>query len=462
MFSFQQRLKYLVRFLLLVILGAAYVMIAHAETPPLSMDGAIRLAVQTNLTTQLSKATSKEARGRAIQAAASLLPQVTGSVSQARVLKANLAAEGFEATSFLPNPIIGPYNVFDARFTLVQKILDMNSIWSTKAASADVQVAQYAEDLAAEQVASAAALAYIEDLRAIQGVRDAQANLDLAEKLATLAHHQHDAGLATGVDTARAETRVAHDRQRLIQARLAATQADIRLKRVVGIPLAEPLALVEPQVSSSPAVIGGGSINGRIDSRPETAENDGFITKALSDRPEIHITEAEVKAETYGLGAARAGYLPVVSATADYGFSGNLPDGSARTGSIGGRLDFPIFSGGLTDGQVQEAKGRQAAAQSQFEDTRIQVEEDVRLALQTLSAEVDDVAAAETELKLAETELQFSQDRYSSGVGDNIQVVTAQTALEDARQSLIDVRARHADARANLAMALGHMQTFEL
>src|SRR2546429_547243 len=104
-----RRLKYLVRFLLAVILGATYLMIAHAETPPLSMDGAIRRAVQTNLNTQLSKATSREARGRAIQAAASLLPQVTGSVRQARVFKANLAAQGFESNSFLPNPVIGPY-----------------------------------------------------------------------------------------------------------------------------------------------------------------------------------------------------------------------------------------------------------------------------------------------------------------------------------------------------------------
>src|SRR5438477_545006 len=83
------------------------------------------------------------------------------------------------------------------------------------AASANAQASRFAEDLAAEQVASAAALAFIEDLRAIQGVQDAQTNLDLAQRLSGLAQHQHDTGLATGVDTARGETRVAQDRQRL-------------------------------------------------------------------------------------------------------------------------------------------------------------------------------------------------------------------------------------------------------
>ena len=38
---------------------------------------------------------------------------------------------------------------FDARFTLVQKILDLNSIWNTKAASANAQASRFAEDLAA-------------------------------------------------------------------------------------------------------------------------------------------------------------------------------------------------------------------------------------------------------------------------------------------------------------------------
>ena len=74
-------------------------------------------------------------------------------------------------------------------------------------------------------IASAAALAYIEGVRAARAVQDAQANLDLAQGLARLAHQQHDAGAATGVDVARAETHVAEDQQNLIQARLAATQA---------------------------------------------------------------------------------------------------------------------------------------------------------------------------------------------------------------------------------------------
>jgi len=228
----------------------------------------------------------------------------------------------------------------------------------------------------------------------------------------------------------------------LIHAQLAATQADIRLKRVVGRPLASAMTLSDPLDETLCPV-------------PEELS---ALSRAQADRVELRITQAQVQAETYALSAARAGYLPAVAASADYGFSGNTPESTARTGSFGGRLDLPLFSGGLTHGQVEEAKGRKAAAQSQHDDTRIQVEENVRLALQTLPAEIEDVKATERQMELAGRELKLAQDRYGAGVGDNIQVVSAQTALANARKSRVDAHARYADAEINVTMALGHMR----
>ncbi|MFI5351110.1 MAG: TolC family protein [Elusimicrobiota bacterium] len=219
---------------------------AEAEDSiPLSIEKAIDQAIQTNLASRLAQAAGVEARGRVIQATASLLPQLLGTVSQQRVFKENLEALGFASNPLIPNPVIGPFNVFDARIQLVQRLLDVNSIWLTKEASANAESARLGEDLAAEQVASAAGLAYIEDLRTIRDVQDAQANLDLSQRLSTQAHHQHDAGLATAVDLARADTRVAVDHQNLIQAQLAAYLADLRLKRVVGIPLRTSITVVD-------------------------------------------------------------------------------------------------------------------------------------------------------------------------------------------------------------------------
>jgi outer membrane protein TolC len=367
-------------------------------------------------------------------------------VSQQRIFKENLAVLGLTTNPIFPDLTIGPYNVFDARIQLVQQLLDVNSIWLTKEASANVQAARLGEDLASEQLASAAALVYIEDIRANRAVSDAQADLDLSVRLSTQAHHQHDAGIATAVDLARADTRVAVDHESLIQAQLTAYLADIRLKRVVGLPLQTNISVTDSADSS-------------LKVGPEEASS---LAAAQSDRIELRITHERLKAESYALSAAKADYLPTITARGDYGFSGNLPNGSARTGSIGGSLGLPLFSGWMTHGQVKEATGRRSAAQSQDDDARIQVEEDVRTALRTLSAEKDDVDAAETRKELAERELTLARNRYGTGAGDNIQVVTAQASLADALKSWTDARARYASARVNVAAALGHARSFHL
>jgi outer membrane protein len=420
---------------------------AQGDSPAvLSMEQAIEKTIETNLAAHLARASSVEARGKVVQAVSSLLPQLLGSVSQDRVFKTNLAVAGFTSNPLIPDPVIGPFNVFDARLRLTQKLLDANAVWLAKEASANARAARLGEDLAAEQVASAAALAYIEDLRALRQVQDARTNWELARRLSEQAHRRRDAGLATAVDLARADTRVAVDHQTLIQAELSAYLSDLRLKRIAGLPLSA-----------------GISLTGSLDAAPGDAPEEApALAAAGADRFELKVTRERLIAEAYGLSSARAGYLPTVTARGDYGFSGNTPDSTARTGSVGASLEFPIFSGGQTYGQIKERKGRRSAAQSQDDDAKIQVEEDVRAALRAFSAEKDDVDAAETRKLLAERELDLAQNRYGAGAGDNIQVVTAQASLADALKSRSDALARFAAARVNLAAALGRARTFHL
>jgi outer membrane protein TolC len=441
-------ITYIVRFLLAVILYAACALVVHADTSPsavsLTMETAIEQAIQTNLMTALAKATDQEARARVIQTASALLPQVIASIGQERVFKVNYAAQGFPSTPLMPNLVVGPFNVFDSRLQITQKLLDVQSIWSTKSASAQARAAALGMDIAQEDVASAAALSYIEALRAQKAIQAAQADLELAARLSAQAGRRRDAGMATGIDLTRADTRTAQARHALILAKRDAIQADIRLKRVVGLPFDGAIMLVERQ---------------DLKTTPEPQE--ALIARALQDRAEIRYVRENTESAKAALVAAKAGFLPTVVAFGDYGWSGNLPDGSARTGSIGGRLDLPIFEGRRTVGEIREAEGRLNAAESRASDTRRQVEEDARLALETLKAELDEIGVAELRVQLAEREVEEAENRFGAGVGDNIQVVDAQTSLAQARQVHTDAWARLADAQANLALAVGHMKTFQ-
>jgi outer membrane protein TolC/DNA-binding MarR family transcriptional regulator len=432
------------------IVHAALVMVilagtARADTT-LTMEQAIHLAIQNNLTSKLAKAGTEAARGKAIQDTAGLLPQFSGAMSQTRQFKTNLAAEGFGDIP-IPGffPVIGPYNIFDARLYLTQTLFNANAFWKMREGRAGKRIAALQEDLAREQVATAAALAYLEAQRAERAVAAAQADLTLSDSLLKLARDQHVAGISTGIDVARAETERAQENLRLIRAQVSVHQADLRLKRVVGLPLDQPVSLPDlPRVEIT-----------------QLPAEDQAVGQAGHDRYELQIDKENVEAIQDSVSAAKAEHLPTITAMADYGHSGTTINNTARTGSIGGRLDLPIFAGGEAHGHVVEETAREKEAEDLYQDTNAQVEEDVRLALQTLTAEIEETHTADQAADLSRKELKMAQDRFSAGVGDNIQVLNAQTALARALDDQVDAFARYDIARVNLAAALGHMQDFK-
>ena len=107
----------------LVIAGGALAGRA-SEAATVSLHDAISAAVENNLTSRLAVADSDAARAKVVQAAAALLPDLSGTAGQSRVFRQNLAAEGI---TFGASPLIGPYNSFDARFHLTQTLFDYSA-----------------------------------------------------------------------------------------------------------------------------------------------------------------------------------------------------------------------------------------------------------------------------------------------------------------------------------------------
>src|SRR5208283_1912056 len=105
-----------------------------------------------------------------------------------------------------------------------------------------VQLAEQQRRLAEQQVTAATSLAYIGVLETGQSVAAAEANVQLARSLLDLAVNQRNAGIATGLDVARAETRLASQQVRLAQARTNLDTSRLGLLRVIGAPLGAELS----------------------------------------------------------------------------------------------------------------------------------------------------------------------------------------------------------------------------
>ncbi len=159
--------------------GAARV--ANNQPAALSLEQAVKLAIENNLATLLARERQNEARGQKQQSLAPLLPNVSGVAYQASLTE-NLVALGFQP-GIIPgfnSTFVGPFRNFDARVLLAQSIFDLSAIRNYQAGRAGVRVAELQEGLAREQVASGTGLIYLEALRAERAVVAAQANVELA------------------------------------------------------------------------------------------------------------------------------------------------------------------------------------------------------------------------------------------------------------------------------------------
>jgi len=420
--------------------------ITNGQPATLSYEQAVRLAIENNLATLRAHERRNEARGQQEQARAPLLPNVSGVAYQAN-LTMNLVALGFQPGTFpgISKTFLGPFKNFDARLFLRQSVFDLSAIRNYQAGKAGVRVAELNESLAREEVASRTGLSYLEALRAERAVVAAQANVELAQALLQLARDQRNAGVATGVDVIRAQTRLAEQQVGLAQAQTDSEQARLNLQRLIGLPLGSPLTLTD-QLRF-------------VDDPPPSV--DTAVAQAAQDRREIQVAEEENRVSQLEVQSARAEHLPSLEVLGDYGPSGITPGSfDLPTRRVAVQLNVPIFNGGLTQGRVTAAASRQRQTELSLANIRGQVEEDVRLAVTTLRTAAVQVRAADESVTLAQRELEMARDRFRAGVADNLEVITAQTTLANARVSQVTALAQHNAARLNLAAALGRAETF--
>jgi len=86
----------------------------------------------------------------------------------------------------------------------------------------------------------------------------------------------------------------------------------------------------------------------------------------------------------------------------------------------------------------------------------------VRLALATLVSTRAQLDAVKKVEGFAQRELDLARDRFTAGLGDNIQVIDAQDALADSKDKYVQALAQYDQAELNYFGALGDPRGFEL
>jgi outer membrane protein TolC len=162
-----------------------------------------------------------------------------------------------------------------------------------------------------------------------------------------------------------------------------------------------------------------------------------------------------VRAAEDSVSAARAERYPNVGVAADYGAVGTTLNNSHGTFTFQVAARFNIFDGGRISGDVIQASAVLKQRRDELGDLGGQIDYQVRAALLDIQSAADQVAVARSNLELANQTLTQAEDRFASGVTDNIEVVQAQGSVAVANDSLISALYAHNLSKVELVRAMG-------
>src|SRR5579864_1899482 len=421
---------------------------ATAEVLQLGFKEAIDRGLRNNLGFLLSGDQTITARGERWKELSNLLPNVDARI-QENVQTESLAALGLtkvfkkgSSPSGSPSQfptVIGPFNYFDARANLSQSLFNFKNIEKTRAANESLKSAQYSYQDPRELVVLAVGNAYLLAIANAARIETTEAQLKNARALFDKAVDQQRAGLSPAIDTLRSQVELQTRQQQLIQARNDFAKQLLSLARTIGLPPGQQFVLTDkaPYQTLTPLPL------------------EVYLQRAYSSRSDYKAAAAQVRSAELSRRAAAAGRYPSLDVDANYGDIGVTPAHSNGTWQVNGSLNIPIFAGGKVHSDVLEADAQLKQARSQLGDLRGRIDYEVRASLLDLNAAAEQVEVARSSVELAEEALAQSQDRFTAGVADNLEVVQAQEAVAGAHESFIQSLYAHNLAKVELAYVIG-------
>ena len=185
----------------------------------------------------------------------------------------------------------------------------------------------------------------------------------------------------------------------------------------------------------------------------------GLPSEVLLRRPDILMSEYQLKAAYANIGAARAAFFPRVSLTAGIGtmspeFSSLFGSGT-RTWSFAPQIVAPIFAGGSLLANLRVAKIDREIAVTQYEMAIQSAFREVADGLARRAALLDQLDAQRSLVEALDASHRLSEARYKEGVDGYLGVLVAQRSLYGAQQGLVATRLAFQVNQLTLYKALG-------
>lgn len=417
----------------------------HFITQPLSLADAVNVALQQNPALRRARKEIEAAQGIIIQSRAIVLPK----------LRLNGAFNALQDSdvdrppSSIPGFTFGTDKNWNTQILVVQSIYEggrMTSALRAGRLTAERAVLNY--QTAEADTVLAVEIAYFDVLLGEQQIKVQEASIELLDNELADTRRRFDAGTVPRFNVLRAEVELANAQPRLIRARNMYRISKNNLANLLGFDVPRDMLEDIPLKAS-----------GKLEAEPLALEMPRAIALALEHRSELASLRKAEALRREDILNARSGYKPTFEAYAGYDAHSSLFTSDLSSdlhGWIAGvQFNWNIFDGLQAQGKIKEAQARKDQAGIELEDASRRIELEVRTAFSNFREADEVLKSQEKVVEEAEEALRLATARSQAGTATQLDVLSAQTALTEARTTQVQALHDYEVARAKLERAVG-------
>jgi outer membrane protein, multidrug efflux system len=265
--------------------------------------------------------------------------------------------------------------------------------------------------------------------------------VETLQKGLQLVDSRHRGGVASGLDVAQEETLLDTTRTQAILLQQQRKQFEDAIAVLLGKP-APDFHLALKELNAEPPALDAGLPSDLLERRPDIAE-----------------AERQMASANAQIGIARAAYFPSLNLFANGGWQATdiakLLNVQSTIWAVGADAAEAIFTGGSRRAQTQFAKAGYDASVASYRNTVLSAFGEVQDDVTGLTVLDEAFHSQEQAVDAARRTLNISTDRYTGGLVNYLDVVTAQQTLLNNEQQLAAIRGQRLVTSVLLIKALG-------
>ncbi|MBU3047716.1 TolC family protein [Chryseobacterium indologenes] len=420
-----------------------------------SLQEAIKQALQNKAEAKKAALQVKKAEYKIDEARAGALPQISATISN--------TYNPILQKSVLPGEIIGkPGELIPVAFgtkwqsvnvvTLNQNIFDQRVFIGLKAAKSTREFYLLNSELTNEQIIENVATAYYQVFVQEENLKTVEESYANTERVRNVIKSLVDNCLAKPIDLDRTNvqlTNIKSNKQQLINAVEVSKNS---LKFYMGVPIENSIELEEKEIVPNPELLGT-NVN-------------------LETRSELKVLNKQRELLEYNKKATVANLYPTVGLSANYGWQGLGNKFPYATGSsqgtnwgdyasIGVAIKIPIFMGGATKAQIQQAEIDIQDLDQDIQNKKLNLSLDYKNAITNMENAIINIQSMKDNVDLAEKVQKNTQSNYQYGLATLTEVLDTENALTQAKQNYANALLDYKQAEIKVIKAKGELNTLQ-